>query len=76
MTAETYAPTDSSWDMGPPSAPPDIVKLMVQWFLQNFEDPAHNSRGMRANTSSSGAVHTSRAKSSRMPLALRLHRTP
>ena len=32
-----------SWDMGPPSAPPDIVDLMVQWFFRNFEDPVENT---------------------------------
>jgi hypothetical protein len=41
MATESY-PTADSWDMGPPSAPPDIVELMVQWFLQNFEDPVQN----------------------------------
>jgi hypothetical protein len=37
-----------SWDMGPPSDPPDIsgksaedsIELMVKWFRDNFEDPA------------------------------------
>jgi hypothetical protein len=29
--------------MEPPSTPPDIVELMVLWFFQNFEDPAHNT---------------------------------
>jgi hypothetical protein len=28
-----------TWDLGPPFDPPDIVKLMVQWFFENFEDP-------------------------------------
>jgi hypothetical protein len=36
-----------TYEMGPPSAPPDIrgkdhsaaVDLMVHWFFQNFEDP-------------------------------------
>jgi hypothetical protein len=32
-----------TWDMGPPSNPPDIVELMVQWFFRNFEDPAQNT---------------------------------
>lgn len=27
----------------PPSEPPDIVDLMVQWFFGNFEDPAQNT---------------------------------
>src|SRR5262249_15310534 len=37
-----------SWDMGPPSTPPDVRRLrddiatetMVKWFQENFEDPA------------------------------------
>jgi hypothetical protein len=40
--AETYTTADSV-DMGPPSAPPNIVELMVQWFFQNFEDPAQST---------------------------------
>jgi hypothetical protein len=32
-----------AWDMGPPSDPPDIVELIVQWFFQNFEDPAKST---------------------------------
>jgi hypothetical protein len=40
-----------TWDIGPPSAPPDlreksrskVVELMVEWFLENFEDPAENT---------------------------------
>jgi len=38
-----------TWDMGPPSDPPDIkdkseseaINLMVEWFHSNFEDLAH-----------------------------------
>ena len=45
-----FDPTPS-FDMGPPSAPPDIygkseedsVKLMVEWFRANFEDPSCNT---------------------------------
>jgi hypothetical protein len=40
-----------TWDMGPPSAPPDlreksreeVVALMVEWFFDNFEDPVENT---------------------------------
>jgi|SRR6516162_4533382 len=40
-----------TWDMGPPSNPPDIRGLddddaatkMVDWFLTNFENPAENT---------------------------------
>ena len=32
-----------TWDMDPPSAPPNIVDLMEQWFLRNFEDPVENT---------------------------------
>src|SRR5262245_40450622 len=40
-----------SWDMGPPSDPPDIhdltnadaVDAMVDWFWANFEDPAEST---------------------------------
>jgi hypothetical protein len=39
-----------TWDMGPPSAPPDlreksrdeVVELLVEWFFDNFEDPVDN----------------------------------
>jgi hypothetical protein len=42
---------DAGWDMGPPSAVPDVrgkphdeaVDLMVQWFFENFEDPADHT---------------------------------
>jgi hypothetical protein len=37
------ATMNDSWDMGPPSNPPDIVDLMVQWFFRNFEDPAERT---------------------------------
>jgi hypothetical protein len=39
----TNAKADEGWDMGPPSTPPDIVELMVQWFFRNFEDPVQNT---------------------------------
>jgi hypothetical protein len=29
--------------MTPLSTPPDIVKLIVDWFFDNFKDPAHNA---------------------------------
>jgi hypothetical protein len=40
-----------SWEMGPPSDPPDVRNLnvedsadkMVEWFEENFEDPAHDT---------------------------------
>jgi hypothetical protein len=40
-----------AWDMGPSSAPPDILGLndddaaekMAEWFLTNFENPAENT---------------------------------
>lgn len=40
-----------TWDMGPAAAPPDIeglefddiVKVIVEWFFQNFENPANHT---------------------------------
>ena len=71
------APTNDSWDMGPPSPVPDIRKMkhaaaveaMVEWFFSNFEDPANGRRGTRANTSSSGVAPVTRATNLIMPLA-------
>ncbi len=44
MTQELDPP---GWHAGDPSTPPDIadaiVKLMMGWFLNNFEDPVHRT---------------------------------
>jgi hypothetical protein len=51
MTATPDNLDTVSWDMGPPSSPPDISKMkcaiavdaMVEWFFSNFEDPAERT---------------------------------
>jgi hypothetical protein len=42
LNLENVMAEHSTWGMGPPSAPPDIVDVMVQWFFRNFEDPVQN----------------------------------
>jgi len=39
----TEIATAETWEMGPPSDTPNIVELMVKWFFENFEDPAHRT---------------------------------
>ena len=42
---------NETWDMGPPSEPPNlreiafeaVVEAIVEWFFENFEDPARNT---------------------------------